>query len=273
MMIKSLKHSLSSLKLAKKATSALFNDAIFSSLISRYFDSETPNNPFINPNITTSANTIYYDTLYQLIIDEESTNQEIQAIALKFQKILSLEIQQDTIQRMLYGEYADHITDSGGCYDILPTDFECKHCHQKFPSKEVPNKQNSININVFPSVTTIWHHQRLINNFKSIGTFLNNPFKSTYNNRADFFFPLNLTIIYNGNHSANVALYETNSTIDTFYTYDMSDWFKSIYYDPCTNTFNHLTCGKKLTPNPVFHQNIGYIYEISRLLYLNNIFS
>lgn len=273
MMIKSLKHSLSSLKLAKKATSALFNDAIFSSLTSRYFNSEIPNNPFINLHIATSSNTIYYDTLYQLIIDKESTNQEIQAIALKFQKILSLEIQKDTIQRMLYGEYADHITDSGGNYDILPTDFECEYCHQKFPSKNISNKQDSLNINVLPSVTTIWHHQRLIKNFKSIGAFLNNPFKSTYNNRADFFIPLNLTIIYNGNHSANVALYETNSTIDTFYTYDISEWFQSIYYNPHTNTFNHLTCGKELTPNPVFHENIGYIYEISRLLYQNDIFS
>lgn len=273
MLIKSLKHSLSSLKLAKKATSALFKDAIFSSLISRYFDSKTPNNPFIDSSINTSSNIIYYDTIYQLIREKESSQQEIKAIALKFQKILSLEIQKEITQRMLQGKFADHITNSGGGYEIFPTDLKCHHCNQKFLLSNLPYNYGPLNINLLPTVTTIWHHRRLIENLQSIGQLLNNPFKSTPNNRAHFFIPLNLIIINHGNHSANVALYENNSTIEKYRAYDVSQWFKDIYYDPKTNTFNHSLCGKLLFPNPVFHENIGYIYEISRLLYQNNIIS
>ncbi|WP_373757235.1 DUF6710 family protein [Streptococcus ferus] len=273
MLIKFLKHSLSSLKLAKKATSALFKDAIFSSLISRYFDSKIPNNSFINPSINTSSNIIYYDTIYQLIHKNESSKQEIKAIALKFQKILSLEIQKETTQRMLQGKFADHITNSGGAYEIFPTDLECHHCNQKFSLNNIPNNNGPLNINLLPTVTTLWHHRRLIQNLQSIGQLLNNPFKSTPNNRADFFIPLNLVVIDHGNHSANAALYESNSTIEKYYTYDVSQWFQDIYYDPKTNTFNHSICGKPLFPNPLFHENIGYIYEISRLLYQNNIIS
>lgn len=271
MSITSLKHSLSSLKLAKKSTSALFKDATFSSLISRYFDSEVLNNPFMSPSITTSSNTIYYNTIYQLIREKDTTKQEIRAIALKFQKILSLEIQQKTIQRLLQGEYANHLTNNGGTYEIFPCRFRCEHCKLEFSAKETRNKSKLLNINLFPTVTTIWHHERLTDNLISIGELVNNPFKSTRNNKANLFTPLNLIVVYHGNHSANAALYENNSTIEQHYTYDISEWFQSIYYDPQTNTFNHLACGNELSPSNIFHENVGHIYEITRLLYQNQI--
>ncbi|HEN0407586.1 TPA: hypothetical protein U5Y67_000077 [Streptococcus agalactiae] len=271
MSIKSLKHSLSSLKLAKKATSTLFKDEIFLSLISRFFDSDTPNNPFINPNINTSSNAIFYETIYQEILNKKQSKQELKAISLKFQKILTLEIQKNTTQQLLSGQYADHRINTYGSYKIFPENLYCNHCQKKFPIKILDNDTNTLNINLLPTVTTIWNQERLIKNFYNIGENLNNPYQSGKNNKATFFKSINLIVIHNGNHSANVALYENNSIIEDFKTYDISHWFQDIYYDPKSNTLNHLACGRKLTSKPLFHENLGYIYEISRLLFQNQI--
>ncbi|MBA2796230.1 DUF6710 family protein [Streptococcus porcinus] len=271
MSIKSLKHSLSSLKLAKKATSTLFNDEIFSSLVSRYLDSETPNNSFINSSINTSSNAIFYNTIYQLLKNKNLSNEELKAISLKFKKILTLELQKNTTLRILKGENANHLSNFGGTYDIFPTEFFCNNCRKNFSVKMIDNETNALNINLFPTVTTLWSQKKLLNNFYTIGELINNPFQPEDNNRAEFFKSLNLIIIYNGNHSSNVALYENNNHIENFNTYDISHWFQEIYYDPKTNTLNHLTCGKTLEPHPLFHENLGYIYEISRLLFQNQI--
>lgn len=270
MSIKSLKHSISSLRLAKKATSAIFKDSIFSSLVTEYLDSETPSNPFMHSNINHSSKSIYYDTIKKLIEDKKSTELEIKAIALKFQKILSLEIQQDTIQRMLNGQYADHMTNTGGTYDIIPISFECPRCKKEFPTFNLEQTFKA-NINLLPTLSTVWHPHRLTKNLKTIGTLINNPFEPNNNNKADYYTPLNLLVAYNGNHSANVALYENNSFITNAYVYRMNNWFDNIFFNPSTNAFYHIKCNQKVTPEKIFHENIGYIYEIARLLYQNDI--
>lgn len=81
-----------------------------------------------------------------------------------------------------------------------------------------------------------------------------------------------MLIVRNGNRSTNVALYENNTSIKKTDISDVSHWFNDIYFDPKTNTLNHITCGTPVDTQQLFHENIGYIYEISRLLYQNNIF-
>lgn len=272
MSIKSLKHSISSLKLAKKSNSAIFKDSTFSSLISRYFDSDVKNNAFIDSNINSSPKSAYYDTLYELIKANESSPIQLKAIALKFQKILSLEVEQFIIQRLLNNQYANHLSNNGGRYDIFPKSLYCPNCNKEYSIIKQKDYIDNLKLNKIPTICTLWHHLRLPRNFQSIGELVGNPFDSTPNNKATLYYPLNLLIVHNGNHSANVALYENNTSIKKTDVSDVSHWFNDIYFDPKTNTLNHITCGTPVDTQQLFHENIGYIYEISRLLYQNNIF-
>ncbi|NQK19276.1 hypothetical protein HO517_08630 [Streptococcus suis] len=272
MSIKSLKHSISSLKLAKKATSAIFNDSIFSSLIMRHFDSDVPNNAFIEPNINSSPNSIYYNTIYYLLKQNEYSVQEIKAIALKFQKILSLEVQQNTIQRMLHGEYANHINNAGGMYSVFPETLSCNTCKEKIGVKtSEPIKETLVSINLMPTICKIWNHRSLLLTPLKIGKIVKNPFIPHSNHHSILLHPINLIVVYNGNHSANVALYEHNSYIPITLIHELSHWFDNVFFDPVTNRFRHLSCGDTLTGQKLFHANLGHIYEIARLLYQNGI--
>lgn len=52
---------------------------------------------------------------------------------------------------------------------------------------------------------------------------------------------------------------------------DISSWMDKIYFNRKTNTFDHLSCNAKTTNQQLFHENIGYIYEIGQFLYLNGL--
>ena len=269
MTIKFLKHSISSLKLSKKSSSAIFKDSNFSSLISRYFDSDVKNNAFIDSNINSSPKSAYYDVLYELIKANKSSPIQLKAIALKFQKILSLEVEQYTIQRLLNNQAADvRKEDFYGSYNIFPPSLYCFNCNQKFHTTTTKKSLPSLALTKLPTICTIRKTDKIIDNFQNINS--TNPFTATENNRSILYHPINLLIMYNGNHSANVALYENNTNIKPTLIDDISSWMNNIYFDPQSNTFNHLQCGKPISQE-LFHENIGYIYEISRLLYQNNI--
>lgn len=198
--------------------------------------------------------------------------QEIKAIALKFQKILSLEVQQNTIQRMLHGEYANHINDAGGMYKIFPQTLSCNMCKKKFEVKtSKPTEKTLVPMNLMPTICKIWNHRSLILNPLKIGQIIKKPFVSNPNHCTILLYPINLIIVYNGNHSANVALYEQNSYIPITLIHELSHWFDNIFFDPDTDSFRHLSCGNTLTGQKLFHTNLGHIYEIAGLLYQNGI--
>ena len=196
--------------------------------------------------------------------------QQIQSVALKFQKILSLEIEQYTVERLLSNQTATHSSDFWGAYDIFPEDLTCEQCHTEF-SMNYDEQKISVNITNTPTICTLWSQNRLVKNFAQIGNLVDNPFQYTSNSKGYFIFPINLTTIYNGNHSTNVALYENNTVLDNIAFMDISSWMDKIYFNHKTNTFDHLSCNAKTTNQQLFHENIGYIYEIGQFLYLNGL--
>ena len=122
--------------------------------------------------------------------------QQIQSVALKFQKILSL----------------------------------CEQCHTEF-SMNYDEQKISVNITNTPTICTLWSQNRLVKNFAQIGNLVDNPFQYTSNSKGYFIFPINLTTIYNGNHSTNVALYENNTVLDNIAFMDISSWMDKIYFN------------------------------------------
>ena len=209
----------------------------------------------------------------EIIKDCKLNPKKVAAIGLKFQKILSLEIEQDTIQRMLNGENADHIEQKGGTYfDLFPEEFTCSSCNKTFKWGKVKRTLDAVNINVVPTVCKIWNHYSLIDNFATIGKVLDDPFQyKPDNSKANFYYPINLVTTSIGNHSANVGLYESGSVIQNLNVYDITDWFEEVSFDAQEEAFIHLTCDQKLIPEKIFHENIGHIYEIGKLLYNNNV--
>lgn len=271
MFITSLKNSISSLKLAKKATVAIFNDASFSSLISEHFSSERPKNLVIASNIHQAPKSIYLTTLKELLQQNDNSPNHIQAVALKFQKILSLELEQHTIERLLNRQHADPSYNLGGTYDIFPHQLVCQSCQTLFKISYDFDKNVPINITNTPTICTLWSRARVLKNFRTVGNIVQNPFKSTKNAQGYLISPINLATIYNGNHSTNVALYENNTILENMYQADISSWMQEIHYNPKTNTFDHLPCNAPASDTPLFHENIGHIYEIGQFLYLNQL--
>lgn len=205
-----------------------------------------------------------------MVTDTDYEPQHIQAVALKFQKILSLEIEQYTIERLLSHLPANHSSDWHGAYDIFPEDLICEYCHAHF-SMVYEKEKVSVNMTTTPTICTLWNHNRLIKNFARIGNLVDNPFQYTNNTKGYFLFPINLITIYNGNHSTNVALYENNTILENIYFMDISNWMEEIYFNRKTNTFHHLACDAPVIQQQLFHENIGYIYEIGQFLYLNGL--
>ncbi|MFS1664114.1 DUF6710 family protein [Streptococcus sp. zg-JUN1979] len=244
---------------------------MFSSFVSDWFDTNKPSNAFIFSNINNSPKNIYYKTIYDLINDNDTTHNQIKAVSLKFQKILSLEIEQFIIQRMLNGHYANHLQNQGGRYEIIPTFLKCYNCQKEFKQIHTETKIPNLNINLFPVVCTLWNHHRLPENLKTIGQLVNNPFKANLNHRATYFYPLNVTVVQNGNHSGNVALYESNTKLKNLFISSIEHWYSDIIYKPQDNAFYHINCNCNLTPTGLFHENIGYLYELSKLLYENDL--
>lgn len=148
----------------------------------------------------------------------------------------------------------------------------------KFHDKVVRCKDNVIQISNArdPIITKIWNSERIAGAVKNIGKGMmnkhfyksgiekSNDFKFIETNHmSQYFYPLGITLVYNGNHSIYSGMNKGEGHIDVKEVYDMSYLYDEFYFDG--TYINNLKTKEK---HKVYFE-IGVLFEIGRLL-LNN---
>ncbi|MBF0795225.1 DUF6710 family protein [Mammaliicoccus lentus] len=124
-----------------------------------------------------------------------------------------------------------------------------------------------------PMIAKIWNTDRIVDNFKNIGSgivrthYLNNGIKREnrfeyqgINHMAQYFYPLGITMVYNGNHSIFTGMNKGEGHIKVNEVYDVSYLYDKFRFDGM-----YLIDTETEEKERIFFE-IGAIFEIGRLL-------
>lgn len=162
-------------------------------------------------------------------------------------------------------------------YDIVDAYY---HSIDKILFKDLYEKSKSYDIedlNVLngksPMITKIWNTKRIANNIKGIGRgfmekiYYNNGIEkenafnySSINHMAKYFYPLGVTMVYNGNHSIFSGMNKSEGEIKVKELYDVSYLYDIFYFD------GKYLINKETREKHQIYFEIGAIFEIGRLL-------
>ena len=113
-----------------------------------------------------------------------------------------------------------------------------------------------------------WNKERFLRALYNIGNIVGNKFQyDKLNHFSIYIYPIGLTIIYNGNHSALSGILKGEGSIYPNETYDLTPTYDYMYFDG--------VYFKKQSDHSILHKvsrfELGALYEIGRLLAENGI--
>ncbi len=170
--------------------------------------------------------------------------------------------------------YADNINNNNNLRLI----YNMKTCNISTDSflldrtRLITNENVIIQLGKMPVVTCIWNSDRQISTLSKVGNEQNIWKEDEINHYCDLFLPLGLTVVYNGNHSANCGIVKSvgkiNISPDKCNTsiYDNSDLYDKIYFD---GKYYRLTETNVILQKTKFEY--GCLFEIGRIIHKYNI--
>lgn len=133
------------------------------------------------------------------------------------------------------------------------------------------NKSFRIDLGKAPVITYVWRKSKLVDALTTLSA-NNGKFKENdYNHRYSIFFPLGLTIVFNGNHSANSAIIKSEGFLEYRpgvsgrIIYDLSPLYSKFYFD---GTYYRDKQSDEIIEKTSFEY--GCLFEIGRVLTENN---
>lgn len=209
--------------------------------------------------------TSFLDLTKQILESTSYTTKQKEIHLFYILNLLVNDIQTSTVEKVL-------IDSSFNLYHLeqgLPNTNFCPHCMAKTFKLIKKEHVIPVNLKTYPIISPPWNKKRLLSNFQTIGTDVNNPFVHDTNNHfsVNYLYPLGIFFNENGRHSVSTGIIKKEGTIYTTQKIDLSNAYKHYHFNG--TFFIHKKCNYPISES--FHYKMGIIYEIGRLLLANHI--
>lgn len=123
---------------------------------------------------------------------------------------------------------------------------------------------NDFSLSSTPILPWVWNKNRALDCLKYIGT-EDRPWKQDSNHDIEYWFPMNIGVVYNGNHSLNCGILKETGTVALSAIKDVTAYYDYIKYH---NGCYQIQCESKMSYCCVKNEQAfgGILFEIGRLL-------
>ncbi|MDI6551866.1 hypothetical protein QMA51_09415 [Leuconostoc suionicum] len=232
--------------------------------------------PFFNKkNISTENRTepLHYERLLHYISSNKAqknlslSSKQQEQLIIKFEKMLANDIMTE-FRNDLLNEFTD--TTYNDAHDLLKTVFDTDTCYscKKIINRTTPIKLDNndiikLNVNDYPTISKIWHSERLLQALAKISNINNEPF-NTYVT-GHLIEPLDLIIVSNNNHRiASALLQKTDVPVHINQIHNISSWYDQCYIK--NNRIYHEHCHNNIiNPDLYYPKEVALLFETGKM--------